>query len=108
MPVNNLAVLYRDQGRYAEAEPLYRRSLAISENAFGPGHTQLAPSVNGLGVIYREQGDYHRAELFFKRALTIVETALGPKHPDVTTSLESYADLLRKTGRTDEAAEKRG
>ena len=27
--LNNLAELYQDQGRYAEAEPLYKRSLAI-------------------------------------------------------------------------------
>ncbi len=33
-----------------------------------------------------------------------MEKALGPDHPDVATSLENYADLLRKTGRGDEAA----
>jgi tetratricopeptide (TPR) repeat protein len=31
--LNNLAGLYQAQGRYAEAEPLYRRSLAIREKA---------------------------------------------------------------------------
>ena len=31
--LNNLAVLYRSLGRYAEAEPLYQRALAIWENA---------------------------------------------------------------------------
>ena len=29
--LNNLALLYHAQGRYAEAEPLYRRALAIVE-----------------------------------------------------------------------------
>ena len=29
--LNNLALLFRRQGRYAEAEPLYRRSLAITK-----------------------------------------------------------------------------
>ncbi len=33
--LNNLAVLYRDQGRYAEAEPLFQRSLAIVEKSAG-------------------------------------------------------------------------
>ena len=28
--LNNLAVLYQHQGRYADAEPLYKRSLAIA------------------------------------------------------------------------------
>jgi tetratricopeptide (TPR) repeat protein len=34
--LNNLAELYRKQGRYAAAEPLYKRSLAIHEKALGP------------------------------------------------------------------------
>ena len=29
--LNNLADLYQSMGRYAEAEPLYRRSLEIRE-----------------------------------------------------------------------------
>src|SRR4051812_1121180 len=31
--LNNLAVLYRRQGQYAAAEPLYKRALAINEKA---------------------------------------------------------------------------
>ncbi len=31
--LNNLAGLYQGQGKYAEAEPLYQRSLAIREKA---------------------------------------------------------------------------
>ena len=34
--LNNLAALYYDQGKYAEAEPLYKRALAIWEKALGP------------------------------------------------------------------------
>ena len=34
--LNNLAGLYDNQGKYAEAEPLYKRSLAIDEKALGP------------------------------------------------------------------------
>jgi hypothetical protein len=36
--LNNLPELYRKQGKYAEAEPLYHRSLAIREKALGPDH----------------------------------------------------------------------
>jgi tetratricopeptide (TPR) repeat protein len=36
--LNNLAALYKAQGRYAEAEPLYRRALEIWEKALGPEH----------------------------------------------------------------------
>jgi hypothetical protein len=32
--LNNLALLYKEQARYGEAEPLYRRSLAILDIYF--------------------------------------------------------------------------
>ena len=36
--LNNLAGLYHAQGKYGEAEPLYKRSLAIREKILGPEH----------------------------------------------------------------------
>jgi tetratricopeptide (TPR) repeat protein len=80
--LNNLADLYRAQGRYAEAEPLYKRSLAIRETALGPGHPDVATSLNNLADLYRAQGRYAEAEPLYKRALAIREKALGPDHPE--------------------------
>ena len=54
--LNNLAALYRLQGRYAEAEPLYKRSLAIVEKALGPEHPHLAIGLDNLGQLYYAQG----------------------------------------------------
>jgi tetratricopeptide (TPR) repeat protein len=36
--LNNLANLYRSQGRYADAEPLYLRALAILFHSLGTDH----------------------------------------------------------------------
>ncbi len=36
--LNSLATVYQAQGRYAEAEPLYKRALVIVEKAIGPEH----------------------------------------------------------------------
>jgi len=38
--LNNLATLYHAQGKYAQAEPLYKRSLAIREKALGPASSR--------------------------------------------------------------------
>ena len=105
MSLNNLAELYRAQGRYGEAEPLYRRSLAIWEKALGPEHPDVATSLNNLALLYDAQGRYPEAEPLYRRALAIREKALGPEHPDMAQSLENYAGLLRATGREVEAAE---
>ena len=40
--LNNLAQLLQVTNRLAEAEPLYRRALAIDEKSFGPDHPNVA------------------------------------------------------------------
>ncbi len=51
--LNNLADLYERQGRYAEAEPLFERALAIRERAVGPDHPDTATSTNNLASFYQ-------------------------------------------------------
>ena len=36
LSLNNLAALYREQGRYVDAEPLFQRSLAIRSMSLTP------------------------------------------------------------------------
>ena len=92
-------MLYRDQGRYADAEPLYKRSLAIYEKALGPDHPHVATALNNLAQLYQAQGRYADAEPLYKRSLAIYEKALGPDHPDVATSLNNLAELYQAQGR---------
>ena len=87
-------MLYDDQGRYADAEPLYKRSLAIREKALGPDHPDVALSLNNLAELYHAQGRYADAEPLYKRSLAIREKALGPDHPDVATIAEQSGCAL--------------
>jgi CHAT domain-containing protein len=103
LSLNNLAELYRDQGRYADAEPLYKRSLAIWEKALGPDHARVAATLNNLATLYTQQGRYAEAEGPYKRALAINEKAFGPDHPDVAPVLNNLARLYTGQGRYAEA-----
>ena len=76
-------MLYWDQRRYADAEPLFIRAISINETALGPDHPDVAGSLNNLAGLYWDQHRYAEAEPLFKRALEIREKALGPDHPDV-------------------------
>ena len=60
--MSRLSGLYYTQGRYAEAEPLYKRALTIREKALGSGHPDVAESLNNLAELYRAQGRYADAE----------------------------------------------
>ncbi len=91
--LNYLAGLYRTQGRYAVAEPLQRRALAINEKALGSDHPGLATDLNNLAKLYHHQGKYAEAEPLYKRALAIFEKALGPDHPLVAAILSNLENL---------------
>jgi CHAT domain-containing protein/Tfp pilus assembly protein PilF len=101
--LNNLALLYDEQGKYAEAEPLYQRALRIYEKALGLKHRNVATSLLNLAALYRDQGKYAEAEPLYQRALRIYEKALGAEHPAVATSLNSLALLYGNQGKYAEA-----
>ncbi len=52
--LNNLALLYKTQGKYTEAEPLYRRALAIVEKALGPEHPNAAQVLGNYAELLRK------------------------------------------------------
>ncbi len=69
--LNNLAALYQAQGNYAEAEPLYRRSLAIMEKALGPEHPNVATNLENYAALLRETGRADEAAEMEARAKAI-------------------------------------
>ncbi|MEN8447018.1 MAG: toll/interleukin-1 receptor domain-containing protein, partial [Cyanobacteria bacterium J06555_13] len=60
--LNNLALLYDNQGRYSDAEPLYIDALAMYKRLLGDEHPDVALSLNNLAVLYDNQGRYSDAE----------------------------------------------
>jgi len=101
--INNLAFLYQSQGRYGEAEPLYKRCLQLREEILGPKHPDTLTSINNLALLYNSQGRYGEAEPLYKRCLQLSEEVLGPKHPDTLTSINNLAFLYESQGRYGEA-----
>jgi tetratricopeptide (TPR) repeat protein len=100
---NELGVLFRAKARFAEAESLYRRVLAIDEVNYGRDHPNVATGLNNLGVLLQQIGRNDEAERFLRRALEISETALSPHYPSVATGLNNLAELLLEMGRYVEA-----
>ena len=73
--------------RYAQAIELYERAVAIA-----PGFSQI---YNQLGYSYRFRGEMAKAEAAFKKYTEVLPTDPNP--------YDSYAELLMKLGRFDEA-----
>ena len=94
--LNDLASLYRHQGRYAEAEPLYERALTIREEKLGLEDPDTATSLYDLGRLRYQQERHAEAKPLFERALRIQKEALGREHPDTTRTRRALEDLLKK------------
>ncbi|KAF2812175.1 FabD/lysophospholipase-like protein [Mytilinidion resinicola] len=107
--VNNLGLLYTDQGKLAEAEQMYERALQGYEEALGPKHTSTLNTVNNLGLLYAGQGKLAEAEQMYKRALQGYEEALGhenvEKHKPALNTIENMGNLYAKRGEFAKAQE---
>ena len=101
--INRLALLYKAQGRYDAAEPLYKQAMEIRRAALGEGHPDFAASLNNLASLYQAQGRYDAAEPLYEQAIEIERAALGEEHPDFATSLNNLALLYEAQGRYDAA-----
>src|SRR5713226_4306581 len=66
--LSSLAVLYQDQSANAEAEPLYRRSIAIWEQQPGTD-TLVATSLSNLAALYHDERKDEQAVPLYNRAL---------------------------------------
>ena len=91
------------QGRYGEAEPLYREALQGRRETLGPRHPDTLTSLNNLALLYQAQGRYGEAEPLYQQALQGCRETLGPRHPHTLTSLNNLAALYQAQGRYGEA-----
>lgn len=99
----DLGELYRGQARFSEAEPLFRRAIALLEALHGPQHRLLVRPLNSLALIYRAQGLYEQAEPHCRRALAIAEGAHGPEHPAIAGALSNLLTVYLAQGRYGDA-----
>ena len=64
--VNNLGVLYSDQGKIKEAEDIYLQALVGYEKAWGPEYNQALDTRYNLRLLYKERSMFGKAVQQFK------------------------------------------
>lgn len=99
--LNALGVVHKFQGRLADAEPLYRRALALV--AAGGNDEQEATLLHNLGGLCHARGDHAGGEPLARRSIELREARLGPDHPTTAADREAWGALLQGQGRFPEA-----
>lgn len=70
--LNELGILYGNQGHFEKAQPLFERSLALREQLHGRNSSEIAGSLINLAGSYRRQGKLAQAQPLLERAIGIL------------------------------------
>jgi tetratricopeptide (TPR) repeat protein/nucleoside phosphorylase len=104
--LNNLALLYREEGKYEEAKIYLDRSLGIREQRLSDlaqSYGDTAQSLSNKASVYQRQGNYAEAESLYKKALGFNQLVYGQDHSEVATVMNNLAGLYELQGRYPEA-----
>ena len=96
--LNNLAGLWRLEGRGEGAEELLREVLSIRREALPPEHPLLFKTSSNLGVLLMQAGSHDEAEPLLAESLDGARAVLGPDHLEVATHLSNLASLRALQG----------
>ena len=99
--LNDLGVLRKAQGRYADAIAFYRRALPLVPRSDRDARATLA---HNLGGIEHARGNYARAEPHARRSVRLRTALHGADHPTVAADVAALAAIVEARGRLPEAA----
>jgi tetratricopeptide (TPR) repeat protein len=83
--MNNLALVLRDQGQYAEAERLFRRVVAMDRRVLGERHPTVAIVLVNLANVLQRSGDYPGAVAIYRDAIEVKRATFPDDHWEIAT-----------------------
>ena len=95
--LNDLAEVYATRSDYPDAEPLFKRSLAIQEQELTRYRSGIARTLNNLGSLYEATERPREARKLYRRVVTALQPALGPDNPSVKMAQLRLAKLAEVT-----------
>ncbi|RMZ74847.1 hypothetical protein DV737_g5678, partial [Chaetothyriales sp. CBS 132003] len=102
---NNLGHLYRNQGKFNQAEEMYQHALLGYKKALGAEHTSTLDIFNNLGHLYSDQGKFNQAEEMYQQALLGYEKALGAEQTSTLDIVSNLGHLYSDQGKLNMAEE---
>ena len=79
---NNLATVLQGQGKWQEAEEMYRDVLEVRCQVLGKSHAETLSTKHNLATVLQGQGKWQEAEKMHREVLEVMCQVHGEKHPD--------------------------
>ncbi|PIG85932.1 kinesin light chain [Aspergillus arachidicola] len=101
--VGKIADCLSSDGKYHEAEALYKTLIRINQNRYGIEHTTTLASMANLASTYWYQGRWSEAENLIVEVVETMTIVLGTEHPYTLSSMANLASIYQKQRRWSEA-----
>ncbi len=102
--MNHAGLLLKTKAQHADAEPLYRRVLAIDEQSLGTDHPNVAIRLSNLAQLLQDTNRLDEAEPLMRRHVVILlefGRRTGHAHPHLQAAFANYEELRTAQGRTE-------
>jgi tetratricopeptide (TPR) repeat protein len=101
MARNNLARLYEEQGRFADAETLFRKALAENRRLQGDAAPNTLILLRNLADLYHQTGRADKAKPLLQEALDGERKAFGALRPsELAEIVKALCDVYASLGRS--------
>lgn len=100
---NSVGYVLKRRLQLRRAQPFYLRALAMSRQAHGERHADVAVCLNNMGGLFQAMGNLEQALIYFNDALEINREVFGLRHVKVAIRLNNIGRLQTALGRYDEA-----
>jgi tetratricopeptide (TPR) repeat protein len=101
--LNNLALVYQETHRQADAIRCLEQALAGLETEHNPRHPALIRPLVNLAVAYHRASRFSPADIALGRAIALAAPSSGSEHARLGHLLTFHAEILRKLNRKAEA-----
>jgi tetratricopeptide (TPR) repeat protein len=96
---SNLALLYQQTGKLADAEAIY---LGL-EKALGSSNPYYAGVLNNLALLYIQMGKLEKVEGYLQNAANVYKARFGDQNHNYAKALNDLGNFYRMQGRLDDA-----
>jgi CHAT domain-containing protein len=95
----NLGILFKEQGKYPEAEEQFEEVLKKAD----PTEIIYYPTLNNAALVHWSLGQYEKAEKIFLEIKKQDSIAVGTSHPDYAITLSNLSLVFNDDGKYPEA-----
>jgi len=101
--MNGLAEVYRQQGIYDKAQPLYEHCIEKRKQILDYDHPDTLTSMSGLASLYSDMGQFDKSHPLFEQCLEKRKHVLGFNHPRTLDSMNYLGIVYKNMGHYDKA-----